>query len=143
MQLELIGIMNVDKDASTVKFKAAFRQWWNDTRLTWNTSDYGGVDLIWLDSGDKAESWLPDTIIREDAGSTYFSDFKDMQVRVYNTGLCFWSRLGELTVVTSLDFTKYPFDSQYVNITVGSWVHNDKRITYLLRNGNEGLIIQD
>ena len=82
VQLELLGIMAVDKDASTVKFKAAFRQWWNDTRLIWNISDYGGVDRLWLDTGDNRLCWLPDTIIREDAGSTYFSDFKDNQVRI-------------------------------------------------------------
>ena len=79
--------MNVDKDSSTVKFKAAFRQWWNDSRLTWNTTDYGGVDRIWLDTIDDRQTWIPDTIIREDAGSTYFSDFKYNQVRSLNTGL--------------------------------------------------------
>jgi hypothetical protein len=109
IQLELLGIMAVDKDGSTVKFKAAFRQWWYDPRLTWNTSDYGGVDRLWLDTEDK-QTWLPDTLIREDAGSTYFSDFKYNQVRIHNTGLQYWTRLGELTVVASLDFTKYPYD---------------------------------
>jgi len=35
IQLELMGIMQVDKDASTVTFKSAFRQWWYDPRLSW------------------------------------------------------------------------------------------------------------
>ena len=36
VELELMGVMKVDKDASTVTFKSAFRQWWYDPRLTWN-----------------------------------------------------------------------------------------------------------
>jgi hypothetical protein len=35
IQLEIMGIMQVDKDASTVTFKSAFRQWWYDPRLSW------------------------------------------------------------------------------------------------------------
>ena len=75
IELELMGVMNVDKDASTITFKAAIRQWWIDPRLTWNKDDFGGVDRLWLSTEDK-DCWLPDTIIREDAGGSYFSDLK-------------------------------------------------------------------
>ena len=68
--------MQVDKDASLVTFKAAFRQWWFDPRMSWNKTDFGGVEHIWLNT-DNPECWLPDTIIREDAGSNYFSNFKN------------------------------------------------------------------
>lgn len=30
----------------------------------------------------------------------------------------------------SLDFTKYPYDIQKINMTIGSWLYNDQRITY-------------
>lgn len=104
-----MGIMGVDKDASTVTFKAAFRQWWYDPRFSWNKDEFGGVDRIWLSSSNN-DCWLPDTIIREDAGQNYFSDFKDTQVRIHADGLHYWTRLGDLKVVASLDFTKYPYD---------------------------------
>jgi hypothetical protein len=54
--------------------------------------------------------WYPDTIIREDAGEKYLSDFKDTEVRVHYTGLHEWSTVGELKVAASLDFTHYPYD---------------------------------
>ena len=56
--------------------------------------------------------WVPDTIIREDAGDDYLSDFKVTNIRLYNDGLNYWTRLGELTVAASLDFTAYPYDRQ-------------------------------
>jgi hypothetical protein len=101
--------MAVEKDSSTVTFKAAFRQWWYDLRLSWNKEDFGEIDRIWLSSQDN-DVWLPDTIIREDAGGGYFSDFKFTQVRVHNDGLHYWTRLGELKVAASLELTKYPYD---------------------------------
>ena len=68
--------MAVNEEASTVTFKAAFRQWWYDARLSWKKEDFGAVDRLWLSSADK-DVWVPDTLIREDAGGGYFSDFKD------------------------------------------------------------------
>jgi hypothetical protein len=103
IELELMGVMSVDKDSSSITFKAAFRQWWTDSRLSWNVDDFGGVDRLWLSSEDK-ECWLPDTIIREDAGGSYFSNFKNTEVRIHADGTHYWTRVGELIVVSSLDF---------------------------------------
>ena len=65
---------------------------------------------------------LPDTYIREDAGSSYLSDFKDTPVRLYRNGLNYLrTRSGSLTVTASLDFTTYPYDQQLINVRVGSW----------------------
>jgi len=49
-------------------------------------------------------------IIREDAGSDYLSDFKKTPIVLYSSGLYYWTRLGELTVSASLDFSNYPYD---------------------------------
>ena len=110
MQLELMGIMQVSEEDGTATFKAEFKQWWCDPRLSWNASNFGGVEYVWCLTGDNKEAWFPDTIIREDAGSKFFSDFKDTQIRVDYTGLHFWSTVGELKVAASMDFTKFPFD---------------------------------
>jgi len=76
------------------------------------------------------EIWTPDTVIREDAGANYFSEFKDTQIRIHSNGLHYWTRLGDMKVSASLDFTKYPYDIQKINMTIGSWLYNDQRITY-------------
>lgn len=101
----------MDGDASTVTFKAEVRQWWFDPRLSWNKSAFGGVEHIWYRTGDNAEVWLPDTIVREDAGDHYFSNFKETQVRVDYTGLHLWSTVGDLKVAASLLYTQFPFDT--------------------------------
>ena len=144
MQLELMGIMHVSEEDGTVTFKAEFKQWWYDPRMSWNKTDFGGVEYLWCLTGENKEAWYPDTLIREDAGSKFFSDFKETQIRVDYTGLHFWSTVGELKVAASMDFTKFPFDRQRVNITVGSWLYQDSRLYYKIKkfaNGSEDGII--
>jgi len=43
---------------------------------------------------DSQDVWLPDTYIREDAGSNYLSEFKNTPVRLYSDGLNLWTRSG-------------------------------------------------
>lgn len=140
VELELMGVMNVDKDASTVTFKAALRQWWFDPRLKWNPANFSNVERILMSPDDL---WVPDTVIREDAGDDYLSDFKMTPIRVFNTGLNYWSRLGQLTTAASLDFTTYPYDFQRINVTIGSWLYTDDRVHYNRRNATNGLVIQN
>ena len=128
--------MQVDKDASTVTYKAAFRQYWYDPRLTWNEKDFGGVDRLWVNSNDK-QVWIPDTVVREDAGEGYFSDFKETQIRIHSNGFHYWTRLGDMKVGASLDFTRYPYDIQQINMTAGSWLYNDNRVVYKLRKNSK------
>ncbi len=123
-----------------MKFKAALRQWWYDPRIMWDPANFSNVERILLSADDL---WTPDTVIREDAGEEYLSDFKVTPIRVYNTGLVYWSRLGELTVAASLDFTAYPYDSQRINVTIGSWLQTDDRVHYNLRKLTGGFIIQN
>ncbi len=98
--------------SSTVTFCAAFRQWWNDSRLAWDPNKYPGVDSIYLKSDPQItpRSWVSDMIVREDAGSGTLSDFKYTDVKVYPSGLNYYSRYGDLKVFASFDMTKLPYD---------------------------------
>jgi Neurotransmitter-gated ion-channel ligand binding domain len=143
VELEIMGVMMVDKDAGIVKFKAAFRQWWYDPRLEWNPADFPGNVTRILVSSEDEDVWVPDTVVREDAGGNFFSDFKMTPVRLYSSGLNYWTRLGELTVSASLDFTNYPYDDQRINVTIGSWLYTDDRLHFTRYKESDGLRIQD
>ncbi len=49
IELELMGVMNVDKDLSKVTFKAALRQWWYDPRLKWDPANFSNVTRILIE----------------------------------------------------------------------------------------------
>ena len=103
-----MGVMKVDSDDGTVTFKAALRQWWYDPRIIWDPANFSNVEKLLIEPDDL---WHPDTVVREDAGSEYLSNFKMTPIRIYPNGMNYWTRLGELTVAASLDFSSYPYDS--------------------------------
>ena len=102
-----MGVMTVSQEDATVTFKSVIRQWWSDPRSKWDPANFSDVSSLLIDSHDV---WVPDTVIREDAGSDYLSDFKQTPIVLYSSGLYYWTRLGELTVSASLDFSNYPYD---------------------------------
>ena len=58
-------------------FSATLREWWNDTRLSWNPSNYGNIKSIYLKSdGANPNAWISDLIIREDSGDGLLSNLK-------------------------------------------------------------------
>lgn len=131
IQLEIYGIREVDAMAGTVSFKSAFRQYWNDTRLTWDPNNFGGIQYIWLssDSNNDKRSWVSDMSIRQDAGENEMnSNLKMTQVRVHYSGLCYFSQFGDVKVMSSFDLSKYPFDVQQIDMTFGSWLVTDDRL---------------
>lgn len=91
LELELMGVISVDKDENLVTFKAALRQWWYDPRLKWDAANFSNVTRIHV---SHEQLWVPDTVIREDAGDGFLSDFKLTPIRLYNTGINYWTRLG-------------------------------------------------
>ncbi len=96
----------------------------------WNPDDYGGLQKIWLKPDDLyGHVWISDLLIVEDAGDGYFSNEKYPWVRVFHNGSHYWPRVGELAVEACFDFTQYPFDQQTINITIGSWLFDNSRIS--------------
>lgn len=93
--------------------KVALRHWWNDTRTSWNTSEYGGISVIWMktDSNLARRAWIPDLIIRQDAGAGYLSNMKYTDVKITNNGLNYWSTIGDIKAIISFDVIKFPYDS--------------------------------
>ena len=112
IQFILHSVKKVDLLDSTVSFKCTINHWWNDTRTSWNASEYGGVDTIWMkvDTNIAQRAWTPDVMIRQDAGLSYLSDMKQTDVMIKSNGLNYWSTIGDVKVITSFNVVKFPYD---------------------------------
>ena len=62
IQLEIYGINYIDLIAGYASVQGALREWWSDTSMTWNASDYGGVTelIVSTDPIDPTYGWTPD-----------------------------------------------------------------------------------
>ena len=130
IQFVIHGVKVVDLMDSTVTFKCTINHWWNDTRTSWNASEYGGIETIWLknDYNLNERSWVPDVMIRQDAGEGYLSDMKSTDVMIKSNGENLWSTIGDVKVITSFNVVKFPYDMQNITMTYGSWIYPDYRI---------------
>ena len=112
---------------------------WQDTRLTWDPEQFGGVKELQVHPNT---IWKPDVTAYNSAdGRHQFSDFMGSQVMamLYSDGKCKWVPQVQFTTSCSMKSYYFPFDLQQCVLKIGSWVHSksfmkfklaDRKVTY-------------
>jgi hypothetical protein len=93
--------------------KGAFREWWTDTSMAWDPKEYGGVTSVLFPTDPETDghSWVPDIVIREDAGSGFFSNTKYTNLMLYSNGTSYNEIIGDFVVTFNAIVDYYPFDN--------------------------------
>ena len=65
MQLRIVKLLSVSTVTGTMQLRAWVRMKWEDSRLAWDASAYGGVDEIYVNGepyagAEMGEVWVPD-----------------------------------------------------------------------------------
>ena len=94
--LGMVFIMSWKWESSTCLFYALFPEGWNDDRLKWDKSQYGGVESVHVANG---RVWKGD--IRA-FNSISHEDYEDTNVIIHSDGRIFW--IPPITFHTSCDF---------------------------------------
>ncbi|KAL3986596.1 KRAB domain-containing zinc finger protein [Sarotherodon galilaeus] len=124
LDMYLLGILEVDEKSQTVMVHIVVNMAWTNEFLTWNLSDFCGIDNL---SVPGSLLWAPDVRIGEDVSDTG-SVQKGPLVTVYSSGLVFSSEQHRLTYTCRLSLRMFPFDTQSCNITFSSMTSNVKSI---------------
>lgn len=113
--------MKIDIHSSCFISTFAIQTWkWTDEFLTWNASEFYGVDKIILPASD---IWLPDFVDRNSAGKFYNEEIlKYFKVKLFNDGKVMFTPSGKVTTSCVLDMFYFPFDTQQCGIIVSSWM---------------------
>ncbi|XP_058509894.1 5-hydroxytryptamine receptor 3A-like [Solea solea] len=116
LDMVLYGILELGEKTQTVTSHIMLHMRWHDEFLTWNPSDFCGIQTVVI---PKSKLWYPDISILEDISDTgrirqspmvkVFSDSK-VKAHVYQ----------RLTSTCPLDLYLFPFDKQQCNITFSS-----------------------
>ena len=95
---------------------------WNDEHLTWNESDFNGLEVIRLSS---SEVFKPDITLYNSADLTNMvNNLAPTHVLVYPQGTVMWVPPATFKSICDLDLTNYPFDEQQCFLKFGSWVYD-------------------
>ncbi|XP_067670105.1 neuronal acetylcholine receptor subunit alpha-10-like [Haliotis asinina] len=126
MQVSFVGIDDVDENKNVFTATLLLAQLWQDPRLAWNASEYGGMSMIRLPV-DKL--WIPDIVPYNTAGMYGRQTRYDEVAHVLNDGSVFWVPLWTIASKCPMDVSNFPFDTQHCPMVLGSWVHSTSEMT--------------
>ncbi|XP_027141623.1 5-hydroxytryptamine receptor 3A isoform X2 [Larimichthys crocea] len=124
IDMMLDGILEVDEKSQAVTSHIWTQVVWENEFLTWNQSDFCGIDMLTVPA---TRVWNPDLFIQEDAsdvGTIQKSPF----VRVTSDGMMYSYFRQRLTSTCQLNLWLFPFDLQKCTITFGSMVSDANSI---------------
>uniref|UniRef100_A0A8C9F8J0 Cholinergic receptor nicotinic delta subunit n=1 Tax=Pavo cristatus TaxID=9049 RepID=A0A8C9F8J0_PAVCR len=106
---------------------------WTDYRLQWNTSEFGGVDVLRL---LPEMLWLPE-IVLENNNDGLFEVAYYCNVLVYNTGYVYWLPPAIFRSACPINVNFFPFDWQNCTLKFSSLAYNAQEISMHLKEESD------
>ncbi|XP_014268561.2 acetylcholine receptor subunit delta [Maylandia zebra] len=107
---------------------------WTDYRLTWNSTEFGGIEILRL---PPSMVWLPE-IVLENNNDAQFEVAYYSNVLVYENGFCYWLPPAIFRSSCSINVRYFPFDWQNCTLKFTSLTYNAKEIRMLLKEEYAG-----
>jgi hypothetical protein len=130
---KLRSVVHMDEKDQKAEVFWWLRKYWTDARLTWNASDYGGLDSIRVTSDD---IWVPDTTV---FNSNFHYEESQMTFRelshsigISSNGLVLWMAPMTTLTICIMELGHYPYDEQICEVTFGSWTADSSVINYTI-----------
>ncbi|KAL3981855.1 Neurotransmitter-gated ion-channel ligand binding domain family protein [Acanthocheilonema viteae] len=113
----LIRIIDVDEKNQILTTNLWLEMQWNDSKLIWNPSKYGGITMLYIPSD---RIWIPDLLLYNNAaGDPDVTIFTDALV-AYD-GRVLWQPPAIYKSFCPIDVTWFPYDSQQCEMKFGTW----------------------
>ncbi|KAM3726973.1 Acetylcholine receptor subunit beta-like [Dirofilaria immitis] len=113
----LIRIIDVDEKNQILTTNLWLEMQWNDSKLTWDPSKYGGITTLHIPSN---QIWTPDLVLYNNAaGDPDITIFTDALV-AYD-GRVLWQPPAIYKSFCPIDVTWFPYDSQQCEMKFGAW----------------------
>ncbi|XP_041828674.1 5-hydroxytryptamine receptor 3A-like [Melanotaenia boesemani] len=125
LDMVLLGILGVDEKLQTVSNQIWIQMYWTNEFLTWNSSEFCGIDTLTL---PRSMVWIPDITIQEDVSDTA-SVQEDPLLSLDADGSLFAQVRQRLSYTCQLDLSMFPFDVQHCSITFSSMSSDGRMIT--------------
>jgi len=101
---------------------------WEDSRLTWNRSDFDDINLIRI---PPSSIWTPDVILTNTIDDNMQGSV-EVNALVYSTGLIEWLPLSIFKTTCSIKVAQFPFDKQRCDLVFKSAAYDSSQIKLML-----------
>lgn len=132
----LVGVKEFDEVNGMFSVTGFFQVTWEDSRLRWDPSAYGGLQILEL---PERKTWIPNVsllnpFIRVERIAKGVSP-----VRYSSSGVAVWLPGDVLSSRCEVDVTKYPFDTQTCRMLFGCWGYPSSSIVVQAPNPKVGI----
>lgn len=100
-------------------------QKWQDDKLRWNASDYGGLTSVHL---AYHEIWQPDISLYNSASGSNIDNYGNTHCIIYTDGTVLWVPPSKFESFCSLNLKYWPYDSHKCSLVLGSWTYDGNQI---------------
>ncbi|XP_048380206.1 acetylcholine receptor subunit epsilon isoform X1 [Stegostoma tigrinum] len=136
LKLTLTNLISLKEKEETLTTNVWIEIQWKDYRLSWNSSNYAGIDLVRIPS---RQVWLPEIVLENniDGGFeiAYYSN-----VLVSDEGSIYWLPPAIYRSACPIAVTYFPFDWQNCSLVFRSQAYNAREINLELSKENGTLI---
>jgi len=113
---------------------------WEDSRLKWDPTEYGGAEIIRIDAG---EVWTPDVTLYNSADPVNMINCWHSNVLIYSTGKMLWVPPCKMTSQCHYTLKKNPYGEQTCNLKFGSWTFDGNVLDLGLYNETAAMDLSD
>lgn len=117
--------IEVDEMKNTFTLIGWTKMMWNDDRLRWNASQFGGKSSIHLMDH---EIWQPDLSVYTSTTPTNGDTFGQVRTIVYNSGTVLYVPPSRFESLCTFNMQNWPYDVHQCMIKLGSWTYSNLEI---------------
>ncbi|KAL4657360.1 gamma-aminobutyric acid receptor subunit rho-3 [Arapaima gigas] len=135
VQVESIdSISEVNMDFTMTLY---LRHYWQDNRLAFPSSSNKSRTF---DSRLVKKIWVPDVFfVHSKRSFIHDTTMENIMLRVYPDGNILYSVRVTVTALCSMDFSRFPLDTQNCSLELESYAYNEKDLMLYWKNGNDSL----
>ncbi|KAH3834967.1 acetylcholine receptor subunit beta-like 1 [Dreissena polymorpha] len=134
----LNSIIDFNEQEESMKIGGYLDISWLDELLTWNTSDYGGLDYLTLPQNDV---WRPDVALHNSFKTFTGLGSSNLLLRVNYTGEVNWLPYQILEASCDVDITYFPFDTQECPFKFSAWSYVKDEVQLI--EGKKGIYLDE
>lgn len=138
IKLTLTNLISLNEKEETLTTNVWIEIQWTDYRLTWNTSDYYGIDLIRVPYNTV---WLPDIVLENNIDGKFDVAYY-ANVLISNTGWMYWLPPAIYRSTCAIEITYFPFDYQNCTLAFRSQTYSANEVDLTLAVGESGETIE-
>ncbi|XP_069805216.1 acetylcholine receptor subunit epsilon-like isoform X1 [Dendropsophus ebraccatus] len=134
LKLTLTNLISLKEKEETMTTNVWLQLEWNDYRMMWNSSEYGGITVVRIPH-DKV--WLPEIGLENNIDGQFDVAYY-ANVLVYDSGYMYWLPPAIFRSACPIEVTYFPFDWQNCTLVFRSQTYNAKEVDLQLALGETG-----